>query len=178
LTGFLLDTNVISELRKPRPNPAVVAFAEGQAEDDLFISEVTFGEIRFGIEQLDDPERRATIAAWLDHSLRPLFDGRTLRVSEDVILRWRLMVEAGRRRGHTFGQPDLFIAATAAENDLIVVTRDTVHFVAAGVPVLNPWKPEFIASDGTVHGVDRLADPALLDDLGRRGAGKGGRVRD
>jgi hypothetical protein len=139
LTGWLLDTNVISELRRPRPNPHVVAFVAAQPEDQLFLSEVTLAEIRFGIEQLSDPERRAALSAWLNTTLRPLFVRRILPLTEDVILRWRLMVEAGRRRGHTFGQPDLFIAATAAEAGLTVVTRDTIHFEAAGVPVFNPW---------------------------------------
>jgi hypothetical protein len=139
LTGWLLDTNVISELRRPRPNPHVVAFVAAQPEDQLFLSEVTLAEIRFGIEQLSDPERRAALSAWLNTTLRPLFVRRILPLTEDVILRWRLMVEAGRRRGHTFGQPDLFIAATAAEAGLTVVTRDTIDFEAAGVPVFNPW---------------------------------------
>lgn len=139
MTAYLLDTNVVSELRKPAPHPGVVAFVAAQPEERLFLSEVTFAEIRFGIEQLADPERRAALTAWLNTALRPLFARRTLAVTEDVILRWRLMVEAGRRRGHTFGQPDLFIAAIAAEAGLTVVTRDTTHFDAAGVPVFNPW---------------------------------------
>jgi predicted nucleic acid-binding protein len=139
LTGYLLDTNVVSELRKAKPDPNVVAFVAAQPEDRLFLSEVTFAEIRFGIEQLDDPERRAALNAWLNTVMRPLFSRRTLAVTEDIILRWRLMVESGRRRGHTFGQPDLFIAATAAEAGLTVVTRGTTHFEAAGVPVFNPW---------------------------------------
>jgi len=165
LTGFLLDTNIISELRKPQPNPAVTGLISAQAEDDLFISDVTFAEIRFGIEQLDDPEKRATIATWLDHTLRPLFEGRTLAIGEDVILRWRLMLEAGRRWGHNFGQLDLFIAAIAAHNDLIVITRDVTHFVAASVPVLNPWKTEFVDRAGRTHAIDRLDEPALLETL-------------
>ncbi|MDB5575741.1 MAG: nucleic acid-binding protein contains domain [Bradyrhizobium sp.] len=173
MTGFLLDTNVISELRKPRPNPAVLAFVASQSEEDLFISEVTFAEIRFGIEQLGDPERRASIVAWLDHTLRPLFDGRTLAISEDIVLRWRLQLESGRRSGHTFGQLDLFIAATSAENDLIVVSRDTSHFIAAGVPVLDPWEATFTASDGVTRSVEKLDDTSLLETLVRPKRAKG-----
>lgn len=165
MTGFLLDTNVISELRKPQPSPAVTGLISAQGEDDLFISEVTFAEIRFGIEQLDDPEKRAAIATWLDHTLRPLFERRTLAINEDVILRWRLMLEAGRRRGHNFGQLDLFIAAIAAHNDLIVITRDLTHFVAASVRVLNPWKAEFVDRAGRTHAIDRLDEPTLLETL-------------
>lgn len=165
MNGFLLDTNVISELRKPQPNRIVTGLISAQAEDDLFISEVTFAEIRSGIEQLDDPERRAAISAWLDHTLRRLFEGRTLPISEDVILRWRLMLEAGRRRGHTFGQLDLFVAAIAAHNDLIVITRDVTHFAAASVAVLNPWKAEFVDRAGNTHSVNRLDEPTLLETL-------------
>ncbi len=139
MNGYLLDTNVISELRRPRPDPNVVAFVAAQPEERLFLCDVTLAEIRFGIEQLPDPERRAMLTAWLNTVLRPLFARRTLPLSEDVILRWRLMVEAGRRRGHPYGQPDLFIAAAAAEAGLTVVTRDTTHFAAAGVPVIDPW---------------------------------------
>lgn len=142
MNGYLLDTNVLSELRRPAPDARVRAFVAAQPEDRLFVSKVTFAEIRFGIEQLADPERRAALSAWLDTTLRPMFVGRALAVTEDVILRWRLMVEAGRKRGHTFGQPDLFIAATAAEAGLVVVTRDTAHFAAAQVAVLNPWEAD------------------------------------
>lgn len=167
MIGFLLDTNVISELRKPRPNPDVVSFVTAQAEDDLFLSDVVFGEIRFGIEQLVDAEKRASIATWLNHSLRPLFEGRTLPIGEDTILRWRLKVEAGRRRGHTFGQPDLFVAVLGEEHDLIVVTRDVTHFVEAGVPVLDPWTARFITAAGKSHPTSDLAAGDLLAELTR-----------
>lgn len=122
--GFLLDTNILSELRRPRRDANVVAFVAAQREDALFVSDVTFAEIRYGIEQVADPQRRA-VAAWLTNTLRPLFIGRVLPVSENVLVRWRLTIEEARRRGHTSSQPDLLIAATAAEAGLIAVTRDT-----------------------------------------------------
>jgi predicted nucleic acid-binding protein len=137
--GWLLDTNVVSELRKPKPAPAVTEFIAVQPGELLFTTEVTFGEIRFGIEQLEDAARRADINLWLDRTLRPLFAGRVLAISEDVIVRWKTMVVEGQKRGHTFGQPDLFIAAIAALEDLVVVTRDTSEFVAASVPAFDPW---------------------------------------
>lgn len=165
MRGFLLDTNIVSELRRPSPNARVEAFVAAQLEDLLFFSEISFAEIRYGIERLDDPARRADLTDWLDNSLRPLFVGRTLSVSEDVVLRWRLMLEAGRRRGHTFGQPDLFIAATAALQDLVCVTRDTDHFVAAGVAVLEPWTGQFFARNASAITVERLDDPDLLNRL-------------
>ena len=167
MRGFLLDTNVISELRRPRPKPAVAAFVSAQPEESLFISEVTFAEIRFGIEQATDPERRAALAAWLTYRMRPLFAGRTLALSEDVIVRWRLLLEAGRRRGHTFSQLDLFIAASAAEKELVVVSRDATHFVAAGVPILDPWSALYTTSMGGEHVAGNLSDPDLLAWLTR-----------
>ena len=139
MRGWLLDTNVVSELRKPRPISAVAEFVAAQPGALLFTTEVTFGEIRFGIEQLQDSTRRADIRLWLDRVLRPLFAGRLLTITEDVIVRWKEMVTDGRKRGHTFGQPDLFIAAIAALEDLVVVTRDISEFVAASVPVFDPW---------------------------------------
>ena len=154
MRGWLLDTNVVSELRKPRPDSAVAQFVAAQPGELLFTTEVTFGEIRFGIEQLHDAGRRADIHLWLDRMLRPLFAGRVLAITEDVIVRWKTMVVEGQKRGHTFGQPDLFIAAIAALEDLIVVTRDTGEFVAAGVPAFDPW-----SSVLHVHGEDMTIKP-------------------
>lgn len=139
MTGYLLDTNVISELRKPRPEPRVLAFVAAQSLESLHISTVTLAEIRYGIERLPDAGRRAELTAWLTHEVRPLFEQRVLPVSEDVMLVWRLLVDAGRKAGHTFSQPDLIIAATAAHHGLTVVTRDVSEFEHAKVPVLNPW---------------------------------------
>lgn len=140
MTGWLLDTNVLSELRRSRPEKKVVAFVEGQALDWLHVSAVTLAEIRFGIELLADATRRAELNDWLTHKIRPMFEQRILDVSEDVILKWRMLVEAGRKGGHTYSQPDLFIAATAMHHGLTVVTRDTREYERARVPVLNPWK--------------------------------------
>ena len=103
MRGWLLDTNVVSELRRPKPAAAVAEFVTAQAGELLFTTEVTFGEIRFGIEQLEDAGRRAEIHQWLDRTLRPLFANRVLAITEDVIVRWKVMVVEGQKRGHTFG---------------------------------------------------------------------------
>ena len=140
MSGWLLDTNIVSELRKPRPEPKVVHFVTSQPLDSLFISEVTLAEIRFGIEQVNNPVRRAELNHWLTHKLRLMFGGRVLAITEDVIFKWRLIVEEGRKAGHTFSQPDLFIAATALHHGLTVVTRDASDYRLARTPVFNPWK--------------------------------------
>jgi predicted nucleic acid-binding protein len=142
VTGWLLDTNVLSELRRPRPDARVRKFIAGQRLEDLFVSTVTFAEIRFGIEIVSDPIRRAELTEWLTHRVRPLFDQRVLEVSEDVIFKWRLLVEEGRKAGHTFSQPDLIIAATALHHGLTVVTRDTADYARSRVPLFNPWLAE------------------------------------
>jgi hypothetical protein len=136
VSEWLLDTNVLSELRRPNPEPKVSA----QALERLYVSVVTFAEIRFGIERLPDPLRRAEPSAWLTHQVRPMFERRVLPVSEDVMFAWRLMVEEGRKSGHTFSQPDLILAATAKHFGLTIVTRDAEEFERARVPTLNPWR--------------------------------------
>jgi predicted nucleic acid-binding protein len=135
----LLDTNVVSELRKPKPNSKVVNFIAAQPGEMLFITDVTLAEITYGIEQLGDAARRADLRLWLERNLRPMFAGRILAVTEGVIVRWKAMAVEGQKRGHTFGQPDLFIAAIAALQDLVVVSRDISEFIEAGVPVFDPW---------------------------------------
>ena len=102
MSGWLLDTNVISELRRPRPSARVRSFIAGRRLEDLFVSTVTFAEIRYGIEMVGNPIRRAELNDWLLHRVRPMFDQRVLEVSEDVMFKWRLLVEDGRKVGHTF----------------------------------------------------------------------------
>ncbi|MEO8248276.1 MAG: type II toxin-antitoxin system VapC family toxin [Burkholderiales bacterium] len=136
----MLDTNVISELRRPRPSRRVLAFVAAQPLAQLFISSVTLAEIRFGIEQVADPIRRAELNDWLAHRVRPMFDQRVLPVSEDVMFKWRLLVEEGRKTGYTFSQPDLIIAATGLQHGLTVVTRDLTDYARARVLLFNPWR--------------------------------------
>ena len=121
MTGWLLDTHILSELRRPKPEPKVLAFIASRPLDLLFISAVTRAEIRFGIERAPDASRRAELNAWLAHKVRPMFDQRVLPVSEDIMFKWRLLVEDGRKSRHIFSQPGLIIAATA------------MHWFGAGV---------------------------------------------
>lgn len=139
MTGWLLDTNVLSELRRPKPDARVVEFVTAQPIDLLFVSVVTFAEIRFGIELVKDAGRRMELNDWLVLKLRPMFEGRTLEITEDIMLKWRFLVEDGRKSGHTFSQPDLLIAASALHHGLTIVSRDTAEYERANVPVLNPW---------------------------------------
>jgi hypothetical protein len=87
-----------------------------------------------------DPARRAELQDWLTLTLRPAFAGRILPVTEEILLRWRLLLESGRKSGHTYSHPDLLLAATALQHGFTVVTRDRSDFDKAMVPVLNPWE--------------------------------------
>jgi len=147
VTGWLLDTNVISELRRPRPEPKVVSFAARRPLESLCVSAVTLAEIRFGIELVTNVSRRAALNDWLLHKVRPMFEQRVLPVTEDIMFKWRLLVEEGRKSGHTFSQPDLIIAATALEHGLTLVSRDTSDYERARVPVVNPWRND----EGSFH---------------------------
>ncbi len=137
--AWLLDTNVLSELRRPRPDQKVVAFVAGCPLDQLYVSAVTLAEIRFGIELVSESNRRADLNEWLTRKVRPMFGERVLQITEDIMVKWRLLVEEGRKAGHTFSQPDLIIAATALHHGLTVVTRDRSDYDKARVPVFNPW---------------------------------------
>jgi predicted nucleic acid-binding protein len=118
----------------------VLEFIASTPISQLYVSIVSLAEIRYGIELSADAQKRAALQDWLTLKVRPMFDPqRTLLITEDIILKWRMMLEAGRKTGHTFSQPDLIIAATAAQHGLTVVSRDQVHYERALVPVLNPW---------------------------------------
>ena len=139
MTGWLLDTNIISELRRPRPERKVLAFIAARPLEQLYVSAVTFAEIRFGIEIVADAGRRAELNDWLAHKVRPMFEQRVLAISEETMFKWRLLVEQGRKVRHTFSQPDLIIAATALDHGLTIVSRDVGDYRKARVPVFNPW---------------------------------------
>jgi len=139
MSGYLLDTNVISESRKKNCNPNVRRWLERQKPSDLFCSSVVFAEITYGINQVEDLSFRHDLNYWVDNVLRIWFAGRTLEVDEQTIVKWREMAQKGRSKNYTFGQPDLFIAAQAAIHGLCVVTRNVKDFEKAEVAVFNPW---------------------------------------
>jgi predicted nucleic acid-binding protein len=139
VTGWLLDTNILSELRRPRPERKVLAFVAAQPLELLYVSSVTFAEIRFGIELVSDANHRAELNNWLTHNVRPMFEQRVLAITEDIMFKWRLLVEDGRKARHTFSQPDLIIAATALHHGLTVVSRDVSDYRRAHASVFNPW---------------------------------------
>ncbi|HJQ56644.1 MAG TPA: type II toxin-antitoxin system VapC family toxin [Vineibacter sp.] len=137
---FLLDTNVISEWVKPRPDPGVIAWLADVDEDRVFLSVVTMAELRYGIERLATGSRRRRLDDWLRHELPSRFEGRVLPVGDAVAEAWGRIAARREAAGRPIGAMDAFIAATANAHDLAVVTRNTSDFDAVVKEVVNPWK--------------------------------------
>jgi len=140
VSGFLLDTNIISELVKPKPEANVTEWIENTDESLLYLSVLTLGEIRRGIASLPQSRRRATLEAWLDKDLRARFEGRFLVIDQEVADRWGLLTAAARSSGIVLPVIDGLLAATALEHNLTLVTRDTGQIPSMGVAVFNPWE--------------------------------------
>jgi predicted nucleic acid-binding protein len=138
VSGFLIDTNVISELVRPRPDARVKTWVASVDEDLLFLSVLTIGEIRKGIALLQDASRRVALEAWLDGHLAVRFDGRILPIDLRVAERWGRMAAQVAPK-HQLPVIDGLLAATAVEHNLTFVTRNTKDVIATGVPVFNPW---------------------------------------
>lgn len=141
--GWLLDTNIVSELRKgARAHPGVRTWAEAVPPAACFLSLVTTAEIRFGIERVSDPAFRAELETWLQDGVRVWFGSRILPVDEAVLVAWRRLASDGQKAGYTYSQPNALIAATALVHDLGVATRNTSDFERAGLTLINPWADE------------------------------------
>jgi toxin FitB len=136
---FLLDTNVLSEWVKPRPDPKVVAWLEAADEDRLYLSVATLGEIRRGIELLKPGKRREQLDVWLLADLRDRFEGRILAIDERVAEAWGRIMARAQRQGIGLSAMDPFFAATAEVHRLTLVTRNIRDFTALGVRLLSPW---------------------------------------
>jgi len=139
VSGFLLDTNVISELVKRQPEPKVTAWISSIDEELLHLSVLTFGEIRKGINSLPSTTQRSALESWLDRDLAARFFGRILPVDQKVADRWgRLAAEAATTK-KALPVIDGLLAATALHHSLTIVTRNSRDIESTRVPVLNPW---------------------------------------
>jgi len=136
---YLLDTCVISELVKPKPNTNVVEWVEKCDEDSVFISVLTLGEIQKGISKLADEHKRNGIQRWLDTELRERFSDRILPISEDIALTWGMTEGEAEAKGSPIPAIDGLIGATAIAHNLTVVTRNVNDIAATGARVLNVW---------------------------------------
>ena len=134
--SYLIDTHVLSELRRKQPDAQVVAWVQARPRDALFLSVLTLGEIRKGIERVEDSLRKQALIDWLEVELPSYFLGRVLALDAHVADRWgRLMADAAR----PLPAIDSLLAATALQHDLTLVTRNIKDFTGLGVRLLNPW---------------------------------------
>ena len=138
--NYLLDTNVVSEWTRPRPNPNVAAFLAEADEDSLFLSVVTLAEVRRGVTRLPDGRRRIVLGTWLETDLLQRFDSRILGIDADVADAWGRIMAAAERSGRTPGAMDVWIAAIAEVTGLTLATRDIRDFTPLGVRVFCPWE--------------------------------------
>jgi len=140
VSGFLLDTNIPSELIRTRPDPRVGNWVYAQDERSLYLSVVSIGELRRGFVILPAGKRRTELERWFEHDLLPRFLGRILPVTRSIADRWGVLDGDCQRRGTPLKTADGMIAATALEHDLTVVTRNVKDFSDLGLDVLSPWQ--------------------------------------
>ncbi len=139
MNGFLLDTNVISELIKPKAAPKVTKWIDSTDEELLFLSVLTLGEIRKGVVLLPRSARRTTLEVWLSKDLPSRFSGRILNVDAEVADRWGHLSGLTSSRGAGVAVIDGLLAASAIQYNLTLVTRNAKDVAATGVSWFNPW---------------------------------------
>jgi toxin FitB len=139
---YLLDTNVVSEWVKPRPNAGVLGWLADADEDRVFLSVISLAELRSGISSLPVGRRRERLDTWLSVELPNRFEARVLAIDTAVADKWGKITAAGKIAGRPIGPMDAFIAATAAVYDLTIVTRNISDFVSSNIPTLCPWSPD------------------------------------
>lgn len=139
---IILDTNVISEPMRSRPDAAVVAWLNLQADTALFTTSITVMELRFGLERLPDGKRKADLWAVLDFTLSRLVGPRILSFDVPAASLAARMAAEAERSGTPVGQADAQIAAIAKTHGFAIATRDTVPFRGLGLHVINPWDSE------------------------------------
>lgn len=140
--NWLFDTNIISETRKPRPDKAVTDWIRSLNLPQMHTASVNVAELIYGAECQDDLTKRRELLRWIDEDVRAWFSDRVHVVTEGVLVRWRHATRVADARRQQAPATDLLIAAVAAEHQLSVATRDVVPFVAASLPVLNPFTGE------------------------------------
>jgi len=136
---FLLDTNVLSEPLRPRPAAGVLRWLHEVDESQTFLSAITLGELRYGVERLPPSRKRSVLEAWVAGDISHRFAGRILSLEGNVCEQWGRFLALSEQRGRPIGVADALIAATAAAHGLTLVTRDTADFGVLNVPLFNPW---------------------------------------
>lgn len=139
MTGFLLDTNCISELVRAKPEPQVVQWLDECDERLLYLSVLTIGEIRKGIAALLAGKQRTRLESWLELELKTRFNDRILSIDEEVAERWGVIAAQAKASGRPLAVIDGLLAATALHYNLVIVTRNTADFAETNVSLVCPW---------------------------------------
>lgn len=137
--NFILDTNVISELVAARPNLNVIEWIQATDSDRIFLSVISIGEIKKGIEKLPNSDRKVTLEHWLQEDLLAQFTDQLLSIDVQTMLIWGKLVAQLEKLGRPISAIDALLAATAQQWGFTLVTRNTVHFQDTGINLLNPW---------------------------------------
>jgi len=140
MSGYLLDTNCVSELVRPEPEPSVIRWIEETDEATLYLSVLTLSEIRKGVAGLAQGRRRTRLETWLEVDLRARFSGRIVPIDAGIADRFGWLAAEAKRQGKALPVIDGLLAATALHLNLTVVSRNARDFVATHMPVLNPWE--------------------------------------
>lgn len=140
MTEYLLDTNVVSELVRAAPDANVVSWVRGVDETCCYLSVLTFGEIRRGIEQLPPGPRRERLRRWVEIDLTGRFDGRILGIDRHVAEIWGMIMARGTAASVRLPSIDALIAATAERHGMVMVTRNLRDFAHAAVAAISPWR--------------------------------------
>ena len=140
MSGFLLDTNCISEVVRSKPEPRVLEWMQAADESLLYLSVLTLGEIRKGLAWLPQSKRRTHLESWLEVELQARFSGRILPIDAAVADRWGVLAGAAKSRGISLSAIDGLLAATALQHNLTIVSRNVSDFANTQTPILNPWE--------------------------------------
>ena len=138
--NFLLDTNVVSEWVRPRPDPGVITWMAEVDEDRVFLSVVSLAELRYGIAKMPAGVRRDRLDSWLGEEVLLRFESRILPIDASIANMWGQVLARSQALGRTIGILDGFLAATAEKHQLTMVTRNVADFFVLGHSVLNPWQ--------------------------------------
>lgn len=137
---WLLDTNVISETAKPRPERSVISWIESRTPSELFLSAQTIGELMRGARKLKDASHRSRLENWITQELALQFEGRILVFDGPAAVVWGELMGDGDRKGRTPPAADAQIAALAIRYEMVLVTRNEKDFSQFNLELLNPWK--------------------------------------
>lgn len=139
---FLLDTNVISETIRERPNQNVANWFRGQSSHDMWLSIVTLVELKEGIVSSEDAQKKRHLSHWLETTVMTSFAQHIVALKDDILIDWLQLSRQLARKRITRQAPDLLLASTARIRDFVMATRNTRHFANTGITVYNPWTNE------------------------------------